>query len=109
VAESTESGAGRFGGNAYRAAIAIATGAVFLLIWLALGVGMNGPDGEPFDRIYIGVLTVGLIGAVIARFQPIGMARTLFAMALAQTLVMVIALIVGKHQTGVSPLAKSWV
>ena len=106
MAESTESGDGRFGRNAYRAGIAIATGAVFLLSWLSLGVGINGPDGEPFDRIYIGVLAVGLIGAVIARFQPNGMARTLFAMALAQTLVMAIALIVGKHQTGVSPLAE---
>ena len=106
MAERTESGAARFGRNAYRAGIAIATGAVFLLIWLSLGVGINGPDGEPFGRIYIGVLTVGLIGAVIARFQPIGMARTLFAMALAQTLVMVIALIVGEHQTGVSSLAE---
>jgi hypothetical protein len=43
--------------------------------------------------MYIGVLAVGFIGAIIARFQPHGMARTLFATALAQALVAVIALI----------------
>jgi hypothetical protein len=39
------------------------------------------------------VLVVGAIGAVIARFKPEGMARALFATALAQTLVAVIALV----------------
>jgi len=41
--------------------------------------------------MYIGVLAVGIIGALIARFQPHGMARALFATALAQMLVAVIA------------------
>jgi hypothetical protein len=37
------------------------------------------------------VLAVGIIGTLIARFQPRGMARALFATALAQMLVAVIA------------------
>jgi hypothetical protein len=41
------------------------------------------------------VLAVGLIGAIIACFRPHGMARALFATALAQALVAVIALIFG--------------
>jgi hypothetical protein len=45
--------------------------------------------------MYIGVLAVGLIGTIIARFQPHGMARTFFAMALAQALVAVITMIAG--------------
>jgi len=44
--------------------------------------------------MYGGVLAVGIIGAMIARFQPQGMARALFATALTQLLVPVIALIV---------------
>jgi hypothetical protein len=36
-------------------------------------------------------------GAIIARFRPHGMARALFATAIAQTLVAVIALIAGMH------------
>jgi hypothetical protein len=43
--------------------------------------------------MYGGVLVVGAIGAIIARLKPEGMARALFATALAQTLVAVIALV----------------
>jgi hypothetical protein len=39
------------------------------------------------------VIAVGIIGAFIARFRPRGMARALFATALAQTSVAAIALI----------------
>jgi len=45
--------------------------------------------------MYIGVLAVGIIGAIIARFRPHGMARALFATAFAQALVAVIVLIFG--------------
>jgi len=48
--------------------------------------------------MYFGVLAVGIIGAGIARLRPRGMARALFAMAFAQALVPVIALIIGKSQ-----------
>jgi hypothetical protein len=45
--------------------------------------------------MYFGVVGVGIIGAIVARFRPHGMARALFATALAQALVAVIALIFG--------------
>jgi hypothetical protein len=45
--------------------------------------------------MYVGVLAVGIVGAIIARFRPHGMARALFATALAQALVAAIALIAG--------------
>jgi hypothetical protein len=45
--------------------------------------------------MYFGVLAVGVIGAILARLHPHGMARALFAMALAQTAVAAIALIAG--------------
>jgi len=45
--------------------------------------------------MYFGVLAVGIIGAIIARFRPHAMARALFATALAQALVVVIVLIFG--------------
>ena len=50
--------------------------------------------------MYGGVPAVGIIGAIIARFQPDGMAHALFATALAQMLVAVIALIAGLGSTG---------
>ena len=79
----------------YRLAVGVALAAAFILAWLSLGVGVIGKDGDPANLMYFGVLAVGLIGAVIARFRPHGMARALFATALAQALVAVIALALG--------------
>jgi hypothetical protein len=81
--------------NAYRAAVGVALAAAFILVWLSLGVGIIGADGDPANMMYFGVLAVGIIGAIVARFRPPGMARALFATALAQALVAVIALIFG--------------
>src|ERR687895_1422202 len=81
--------------NAYRAAVGVALAAAFVLVWLSLGVGIIGADGDPANTMYFGVLAVGIIGAIVARFRPHGMARALFATALAQALVAVIALIAG--------------
>lgn len=79
--------------TAYRSAIGVALVAAFILVWLSLGVGIIGKDGDPANLMYFGVLAVGVIGAVIARLQPLGMARTMLATALAQALVTAIALI----------------
>jgi hypothetical protein len=81
------------GNIAYRAAVVVALAAAFILVWVNLGVGLIGDEGNPANLMYIGVLATGFIGAIIARFQPHGMARALFATALAQALVAVIALI----------------
>jgi hypothetical protein len=64
-----------------------------------LAVGIIGNEDNPANLMYGGVLAVGIIGAVIARFQPHGMARALVATALAQALVAVIALIAGLGYT----------
>ena len=77
---------------AYRGAVGVAVAAALLLVWINLAVGIIGNEGNPANLMYIGVLAVGIIGALIARFQPHGMARALFATALAQMLVAVITL-----------------
>ncbi len=81
------------GHRAYRAAIAVALAAAFILIWVNLAVGIIGDEGNPANLMYVGVLAVGIIGAIITRGQPPGMARTLSVMAFAQALVPVIALL----------------
>ena len=88
--------------TAYRFAVSLALATAFILVTLIGAVGVIGAEGDRFDLMYFGVLAVGIIGAIIARFQPHGMARALFATALAQALVAVIALIAGKHQSSVS-------
>ena len=69
---------------AYKSAVALALGAAAILVWLSLGVGIIGKDGDIANALYFGVIAIGIIGAVITRFRPRGMARTLIAMALAQ-------------------------
>ncbi len=86
------------GNTSYKAAVGLAIATPLLLVWVIGAVGVLGVDGDPEDLMYVGVLAVGIIGAIIARFQPHGMARALFATALAQALVAVIALILGMHQ-----------
>ncbi len=80
------------GNIAYRAAVGVAVTAALILVWVNGAVGIIGNEGNPANLMYFGVLAVGIIGALIARFQHNGMARTLFATALAQALVPVIAL-----------------
>ncbi len=86
----------RKGGTiAYRAAIGVAVATALILVWMNLAVGIIGSEDNLANLMYIGVLAVGTIGAITARFQPHGMARASFATALAQMLVGVIALIAG--------------
>lgn len=82
----------------YRFAVGVALAAAFILIWANLAVGLIGSEDEPANLMYIGVLAVGIIGTIIARLQPRGMERALFATALAQALVTVIALIAGMYR-----------
>ncbi|MEG4218844.1 hypothetical protein QUA27_26330 [Microcoleus sp. Pol14C6] len=89
----------RKGGTmAYRVAVGIALAAALLLVWMNLAVGIIGSEDNPVNLMYFGVLAIGILGAAIARLRPQGMARTLFATALAQALVPAIALIVEKPQ-----------
>jgi hypothetical protein len=95
--------AARMTGNAlYRAAVGVAVVAAFILVWINLAVGIIGSEDNPANLMYGGVLAVALIGAVIGRFQPMGMAHALLATALAQTLVGVIALVAGLGSTAPS-------
>lgn len=81
----------RFKDGAYRAGVGIAVLAVLLLMWVNGAVGIIG-DG-PVNMMYLGIPVIGAAGALVARFRPRGMTHALFATALAQVLVPVIALV----------------
>ena len=89
--------------TAYRAAVGIALAAAFILVWLTGAVGIIGSEDNNANAMYFGVLAVGIVGAIVARFRPHGMARALFATALAQALVSVIALIITLGSPGSPP------
>lgn len=90
--------------TAYRLGFGLAFVAVFLLVWLSLGVGIIGADGDPANFMYFAVLAIGIVGAAKTRMQPTGMAYTLFAMAIAQTLIALLALVAGLGQPYSGPL-----
>ncbi len=71
---------------AYRAAVGVALASGFILVW---GNFVQAADDiNPAAVRYFLVPVVGLIAAAAARFRPNGMARALFATALAQALVL---------------------
>jgi hypothetical protein len=78
----------------YRVAAGIALATGLILIWINGAVGLIGSEDNPANMMYAGVLAIGVIGAVMARLEPSGMSRAMFATALAQFLVPVVALII---------------
>jgi hypothetical protein len=76
----------------YRAAWGVAVGTALLLVWTNLAVGLIGNESNPANRLYYGVLATGLIGMLMTHLEPHRMSRVLFATAIAQALVPVVAL-----------------
>jgi hypothetical protein len=70
----------------YGAGAGVAVAAAFLLFLVNGAVGIVGSEDEPVNLIYLGVIAVAVIGAVIARFRPRGMARAMAVTAGAQVL-----------------------
>ena len=69
---------------AYRFGAGLAVVTVFLTIWVNGAVGMIGSEDNPYNLLFGGVLLVALIGAIMARFEPGGMARAMVVAAIAQ-------------------------
>jgi hypothetical protein len=76
---------------AYRAAVVVALGAALVLLWMNRVQAADGVN--PSALMYFAVPVVGIIGAAVARLQTAGMARALFATALAQALILAMMLI----------------
>lgn len=75
---------------AYRVGAAGAVVTALLTIWVNAAVGMIG-DG-PYNLLFGGVLVVALGGAILARFDPAGMARAMVAAAVVQGMLSTIGL-----------------
>lgn len=88
----------------YRLGWVVVITASAFLVWLSLGVGIIGRDGDAANRMYLGVIAVWIVGSLIARFRPRGMCRALLAAAMAQSAVTAIALIAGLGRPWSGPL-----
>jgi hypothetical protein len=69
---------------AYRLGAALAVITAFLTICVNAVVGMIGSEANPYNLVFGGVLFIALLGAVVARFEPAGMARAMAVAAIAQ-------------------------
>jgi hypothetical protein len=84
----------------YRAGFGVAILAALILVWMNLAVGIIGSDDNPANLMYGGVLAVGIVGSLMVRFRPHGMAHVLAATSLAQAMVGAVALVTGSGSDG---------
>jgi hypothetical protein len=85
----------RANGPAYRAGAALALVTAFLLIWVNLAAGLIGLEDNGANLLYAGVLAILAGGALMSRFRPAGMMRTLAAVAAAQVAIGAAAVFAG--------------
>lgn len=71
-------------GRAYRTGFGLAVLAGLLTAWVNLAVGMLGDAGNAANAMFLGVLALAALGGLLARFRPAGMAKAMFATAVAQ-------------------------
>jgi hypothetical protein len=71
----------------YRLGAVLALATSVLLVWVTGAVGLIGDEGEAANLLYLGVIGAALVGAVMARFEAVGMARALAATGLLQAVI----------------------
>lgn len=95
-----EMAARKSGDRAYRGGAIVAVAAAFLLVWVNAAVGFLGDEGNPANLMFVGVIAVAILGSIIARFRPAGLAKAIFATAAAQLIVGMVALVAGLGSEG---------
>lgn len=78
------------GSMPYRAAVVVAAGATFLMVWIQGAVGLVGSENDLFNLLFLAPLLVGATGCFIAGFKAGGMSRALAAMAVIQAITLAI-------------------
>lgn len=78
--------------TSYRLGLAVTVGTMLFLVLGAGALGIIGAGGRP-DLMYLGVIAIGVVGALASRLRAHGMALTLLAMAAGQVVVALIALV----------------
>ncbi len=90
--------------RSYRAAVGLALFAALFLIWANLAVGIIGDEGNRANLMYVAVPATGIVGSIISRLRPLGMACTLSVMAISLALIAVIALVGNLGEPSGGPL-----
>ena len=69
--------------RSYRGGVAAALVACFLIVWATGAVGMIGNEDNPYNLLFFGVIGLALLGSVVGKFRPAGMAIAMFVAAIA--------------------------
>lgn len=77
----------------YMVGAGIAAGTAFLLTWANLAVGVIGNEDNPANLMFFGVVAIALVGTILARLQPRGMAQAMQATAIVQAGTVIAALL----------------
>lgn len=77
----------------YRIATGITVLTALFMTWVNLGVGIVGSGPNIPNLLYGAIPVIGFLGAIMVRFKPLGMARTLFVMAIVNAVIALIAII----------------
>lgn len=83
----------------FRIATGVALFTGFSLIWINLAVGIIGPENNPINLLYLSVILTGIIGGLVSRFRPAGLAVSMFSAAGVQGLIIIFALAAGSHES----------
>jgi hypothetical protein len=70
--------------GAYRGGVATALTASILIAWANGAVGMIGNGDDPYNLMFLGVIAIALLGSLLSRLRPAGMAWTMAAAGAAQ-------------------------
>jgi hypothetical protein len=89
---------------AYLMAFAVGLGAVFLLVWVSLAVGIIGEPGEPANLVFAGVLAVAAVGTARSKLSPGGLSWAMGVAAGAQLAASAIAVAVTAMTPGAAGL-----
>jgi hypothetical protein len=87
--------------TSYRLGAGVAVVAGLLLIWINLAVGFLGSEDNPANLLFGAVLAMAGVGALVARFRPLGMSRAMFATALTQFVVPLVAALIYKPEVNI--------
>jgi hypothetical protein len=90
--------------RAWRAGVATALAGGVLLIWANLAVGLIGEEGGAVNVAVLAVPAIGLVGAVLARLRPAGIALAMAATLLAHAALCAVAALAGAGPAGLLPL-----
>ncbi|HYE45037.1 MAG TPA: hypothetical protein VEA44_04605 [Caulobacter sp.] len=85
---------------AYRLGGLLALLACVGLVWVNGAVGFFGDEGNVANLMFLGVIGIAVVGAVAVRFRAGGLAKVMFAAALAQLVVGIVGYAAGWASPG---------